>query len=259
MIIPNSTKKINIKKCSLLISSFDGYSDLWSLNKMAFDKYWPDCPLEKYLLTNKKDSNLEGFRSLKTGEDIDWSTNLIAGLLKLPSEYIFLTNDDQIIIDHINSDLFIRYLSMCIENNWNYLRFHNSPREYFLIDKMVSKIGKRSDYRTSVKTALFKKSVLVDLLQSGESAWDFETAGSLRSEKYDDFYTMNENLFTHVNLIVKGMLEPIANWKMNKAGLYLKGSKYKKLDTLAVLKDYIKRIIWKHGPIQRFFRKFTKV
>ncbi len=248
-------EKIDIKKCSLLISSFDGYSDLWGLNKMAFDKYWPDCPLEIHLLTNKKDSNIDGFRSIKTGEDIDWSTNLIKGLSNLSSEYVFLTNDDQIITDHINSDLFLKYLNMCIENNWNCLRFHNSPREFLFVEKMVSKIGKKSEYRTSVKTALFKKSVLIDLLRSGESAWDFETAGSLRSEKYDDFYTMTENLFTHVNLIIKGMLEPLANWKMNRAGLYLESNKYRKLGATAVLKDYIKRIIWRHGPIQRFFRK----
>ena len=83
-------EKIDIKKCSLVISSFDGYSDLWGLNKMAFDKYWPDCPLEIHLLTNKKDSNIDGFRSIKTGEDIDWSTNLIKGLSNLSSEYVFL-------------------------------------------------------------------------------------------------------------------------------------------------------------------------
>jgi len=257
MIPSGSIKKIDVKKCSLLISSFDGYSDLWGLNKMAFDKYWPDCPLEKYLLTNKKDSNIDGFKSLKTGDDLDWSANLMKALSNISSEYVFVTNDDQIIIDHINSDLFLKYLNMCIENKWNYLRFHNSPRECLFIDKMVSKIDIKSDYRTSVKTALFKKSVLIDLLQSGESAWDFETTGSLRSEKYDDFYTMTENLFTHVNLIVKGMLEPVANWKMNRAGLYLESDKFRKLGALAVFQDYTKRIIWKHGPIQRFYRKIT--
>ena len=51
---------------------------------------------------------------------------------------------------------------------------------------------------------IWKKSILKEILKSGESAWDFETMGSLRASRYDNFYALKKNLIYYENAIIKG-------------------------------------------------------
>ena len=55
-----------------------------------------------------------------------------------------------------------------------------------------------------VLMALFKKDVLIDLLDKKESAWDFEIKGSERSNKYNDFYSVDVEILPYLNGVVKG-------------------------------------------------------
>src|SRR5437773_912082 len=40
---------------TILVSSFDGYSDCWGPVCHGFTKYWPNCPYPVLLMTNEKD------------------------------------------------------------------------------------------------------------------------------------------------------------------------------------------------------------
>ena len=42
------------KSTALLVLSCDEYSDLWNIFIKQFAVNWPDCPLDKYFVTNHK-------------------------------------------------------------------------------------------------------------------------------------------------------------------------------------------------------------
>jgi hypothetical protein len=52
--------------------------------------------------------------------------------------------------------------------------------------------------------SLWRKEVLRELLKPGESAWDFEIHGTVRSDTYDGFYAAWRNCFTVINGVIKG-------------------------------------------------------
>lgn len=62
--------------CSIIISSFDGFSDVWEPFLKLFFRYWPHYPFPIYLITNYKQYRDSKVVSLKLGKDCGWADNL---------------------------------------------------------------------------------------------------------------------------------------------------------------------------------------
>lgn len=62
-------------------------------------------------------------------------------------------------------------------------------------------------YRTSTVFSIWKKEVLLDLLDPAENAWQLEIAGTDRSKKYDVWYSAPTDCFGYVNLVIKRVIE----------------------------------------------------
>jgi len=63
------------------------------------------------------------------------------------------------------------------------------PPETMIDDKLeVGEILKGAPYRVSLQTAVWGKSVLYELLVEGESPWDLENMGSIRSNSVDKLF-----------------------------------------------------------------------
>lgn len=141
---------------------------------------------------------------MKIGKDNSWSESVIKGLEKIDSEYVFTIFDDLILNESVDSSGLSKYMGMAVANDFNYFRFRPYPPADEMLDEGYGRISKKADYRVSLCTSLVKKSVLYDLLQEGESAWDFELYGTNRSTKYNDFYVTNKSLLPYYNAIEKG-------------------------------------------------------
>ena len=87
-----------------------------------------------------------------------------------------------------SNDLFNSLVQECVDRNWEYLRLHPTPRSKNIIDEKFSRIEPGTKYRASLAFAIFRKDVLIKLLQKEEDAWDFEKKGSVRSDKFNSFY-----------------------------------------------------------------------
>jgi hypothetical protein len=192
----------------ILIISFDGYSDIWNLSISSFFTYWPDCPYKINLLTNHKTYPDARIRSLCIGIDQDWSSNLLMGLEKLTSEYVLTIFEDLILTEHVSTTLVQEMISTCIENQYNYMRLRPSPppdgKEY----TTYGSINRGAPYRVSLCTSIVRRSTLQHLLRKGESAWDFEKYGSLRSQHFQQFYSTYEQIIPYMNSIEKGKWNP---------------------------------------------------
>ena len=72
----------------IAVISCDNYSDVWPHFFDNLFKNWEDCPLDIYLISNKKKYNNKKIININVGEDVSWSDNLRKGLKSLKKEYV---------------------------------------------------------------------------------------------------------------------------------------------------------------------------
>jgi hypothetical protein len=218
---------MNNKNVAIIISSFDGYEDLWKPLEETYKMYWSDCPYKIYITTNFKKPSFEIFNYIAIGKDYSWSDTLYKSIESLDEKYILLTFDDLFLKTKIDTKNITGFVDYVIDNNIDYFQFYSSISEYTKItDKIVSK-NKNSRYRNATVWSLWKKEVLLDLLDRGENAWEFEDKGSIRSNKYDKFYCVNYPAIPYVNGVIKGKWVPSAVKELQKKGIKLDLSKRK--------------------------------
>jgi len=205
---------------SILVVSCDKYSDIWEVYIKLFNKYWPECKYERYLLTNKIETQIFGFRSIAIGDDISWSDNLKKGLEKIRSKYVLILIDDHFIVDKVNDEELNNILKYFYNIDGNYLRLYPYPRPIGEINKFMGSIPEGYLYRTSVISSVWKINVLYDILKEGENAWQFELNGSIRSDKYNGFYAIkNINILPTINGIIRGKWNKMAMKILENKGI----------------------------------------
>ncbi len=210
---------MNSKKVAIIISSFDGYSDLWRPLEESYKKYWEDCPYKIYLTTNFKEYKSDLFKTLQVGKDKSWSDMLYKSVEMIEEDYLLLTFDDLFLSRKIETKDISSLIEYVIDNDVDYFQLYSSNSQHTKItDKIVSK-DKNSKYRNATVWSLWKKEVLLDLLDRDENAWEFEDKGSERSNRYDKFYCVNYPAIPYINGVVKGKWVPSAIGKLKKQGI----------------------------------------
>lgn len=194
---------------AILIISCDKYSDLWESSIKMFDKFWPDCSYDKYLLTNLKKPEYYGFQVLNIGEDKTWSYGLKEGLKILQNKYtyVFTMVEDYFFIETINNHHINDMFSSIIEKQYDFLSLFKLPSNLFNEHKHYGRLENNIPYRHSVGFTLWKIKTLLDILVDAENAWEFEKYGVVRSFNYPNFYGSYYN-YKVCNLVIKGKLEP---------------------------------------------------
>ena len=200
------TKILDIQnKFVILVVSCDKYSDLWNPFFKSFFRFWPDCPFDIYLLSNHKYANIPKVKSLLIGSDISWSDNLYKGVKKLKEDYIFLFLEDLFLIDFVETNKVFKIFNWILKSNANYVRINPfAVKADKKFNELVGIVSKGTIYRTSTVLSVWKKDILLNLLKTGESAWDFEIYGSLRSDKYENYYSTWGKYFSFMNGVIKG-------------------------------------------------------
>ncbi|MEW5755440.1 MAG: hypothetical protein AB1810_03995 [Pseudomonadota bacterium] len=230
------------KRLAILTISCDKYSSLWELFFDRFDRNWKDCSFQKYLLTNHQDYCRQGIRTLRIGDDIDWSSNLKAAIKFIEEDYILLMLEDAPLNGPVDSDEFTRILQQAIELDLNYLNMKASPRPPVSYDSRFGIYPPGLIYRTAVVPCIWKKSVLEKLLLKGESAWQFEIRGSGRSEQYDRFYALSRPFFNILHIIIQGQVDRRADASLRESG-ERSGIKFDTMSRSRYLKLRVKELL----------------
>lgn len=192
------------KKIAILVASCDNYSDLWNPFFQLFWRFWPECPLDVFLLSNSQRLDDERIRNVLIGDDISWSDNLRRGILQLPYDYIFLFLDDLFLCDFVDASKVLPVFNWVVQYEPNCVSMNESLKPDKPFDDLFGTISKGTIYRATTVLTLWKKEVLLDLLKAGESAWAFEINGTVRSDKYDGFYSAWQDYFCIKNGVIKG-------------------------------------------------------
>ena len=221
---------------AIVVLSCDKFRVTWKPCIDHFFNAWCECPYPVYLLNNFSPSEDDRVIDLMIGDDLNWSDSLKKGLGKVPAKRIFFHYDDTFLrgidVEEVQS-----IFDMAIENDCESvaLRRRKFDRGKRFNDK-IYKLNSRAKYRTSLYQNLIKKDVVLDLLESGESAWEFEKIGSTRSSRYNFYSVYQRGLIIEYHGIIKGKWMP-AVWKyLKNQGYSLDGDRFEHHSRLQVVK-----------------------
>jgi hypothetical protein len=205
-------------KLAILVLSCDKYQDVWPVFEQSFKAAWPENQHTVYLLTNEIAAAPEFFKILSTGQDISWSDSLAVALKKIPEPFVLTVMDDAFWLPTLNVTALQRQLNECVASGNSYSRLSGSAPPV-RSSPHLNQIPPSAMYRTSLHGAVWKKSVLNELLISGENAWQFEVIGTERSRRIQDFYASGINYLPSVHGIEKGIWLPEALAQLRSIGI----------------------------------------
>lgn len=209
---------------AVIISSFDDSEDLWFTLEQTYKKFWHDIEFPIFLSTNYKDFDSNLFNTIKIGQEISWSDNLIKTLDKINQEYILLTFDDLFLTAKVDNDKINSLIEYSVDKGFNYVQLYRSISKGRRKGVLFKK-SRETKYRNSTIWSLWKKEVLLNLLKRRESAWEFEINGNLRSSSFDHFYSTRYNVIPFINGVVKGKWNPIAKNRLKRQGFKINSTR----------------------------------
>ncbi|MEN9614143.1 MAG: hypothetical protein RLZZ347_450 [Candidatus Parcubacteria bacterium] len=176
-------RQVQGKKCVVVVSSCDKYADLWEPFFTLFFRYWPDCPFPVHLISNTKVYNDPRVKTVLVGDDKGWATNIKTILSQYTEEYVLYLQEDYLLQSKVDTKKIESVLSYMASNDIAVTRLiglpdpthpHNNPFGLY-------EVKKGEPYRVSLQGSLWKRDIFLGLLKDGESGWEMEREGSVRS------------------------------------------------------------------------------
>jgi hypothetical protein len=217
-----------ISRVAVVIPSCDEYSDLWASQISSLRLRWSACPFEICLISNYVRCAERGISAITVGVDRGWAANLMKGLAAVPSDYVLLFLDDLYLTKDVDNEKLTQIIRCAVACDWEYLRLNPTPPPPTLSSAgafAVGRIPAGDHYRASTVLTLWKKSVLLDVLNPHENAWQFEIFGSQRTDKYEEWFACSSWNLPYDNLVVKGKVDPRALRRIKSSGIEVRTSR----------------------------------
>lgn len=174
---------------AVLILSCDKYKDAWAPFFALFRKFWLSCEFQVYLGTNEAQFEAENVKVIHSGKPADWSTDTRKILEKIPETYIILLLEDYFLERPVD----LSWLNNCLEftkkSDASFMRIasfrkDHEPMYAFDLSTFNPQFGitrLNAPFRVNLQAGIWNKNDLIQLIKEGESPWEFETQGSVRS------------------------------------------------------------------------------
>lgn len=158
---------------TVMVVSYDGYSDIWPVFFSCMNKNWHDCPFDVRLVSNQK--QYEGVNMINVGPETCWTERVLSALQKIDTEYVLLLLEDYLIGSPVHTDKVINVMDFIRTNHGRYVRLTNIPRSKFNDKDSIFPIYEDEEYAVNLQAAIWKTEFLVESLSrySG-NAWEFE-------------------------------------------------------------------------------------
>ena len=237
------------EKIAIAVLTCDPYSDIWDAYGELFQRFWPDCPYDQYMVSHHKEFDKFGFKPILLGEDISWSHGLLVLLDKLEKkgyEYAMLPFDDLMLNEKVDNQFVTAAIDTFVAEEGNCLRFvpEKASRTY-KYNEYYGKMGIKVPYRVTLGFAVWKISVLKQIAVEGESAWQFEKNATERSFDFKNFFCTKKSPFKFINLVNKRKIDIVEYNKLKalipdatfeREQVYVKQEKIKDIFLNALLK-----------------------
>lgn len=215
------------ERLAVVVPSCDKYSDLWEPLIQNFRARWVGCPFRVYLVSNQVEYPTADVTTIKVGEDRTWSANLITALASVPYDYILLLVDDLFLLEDVDKRQITRLFDRCVAEQWDYLRLNPTPgpTRAQSIGGGIGRILPGDWYRSSTVMSIWRRHVLLDVLNPEENAWELEIHGGGRTDKYEKWFACEKWNLPFCNLVIKGKTERFALQKLRSRGLQINSAR----------------------------------
>lgn len=222
------------KKLTIVVDSFDGYSDVWKTFFTVFSMQWPDCPYPIKLISNyMKYKNID---MINVETEICWSDRTLKALKRIDSKYVLLLLEDYLIGKKVNSSEIENALNYLEKRNGNYLRLTNIPYCRFNKSKeRIFPLYADEEYAVNLQASIWKREYLINLLENFlGNAWQFEIgllSNAVESPhvKLSGCYGMISDPLDVKNGVLKGKWFPSTLKYFEKRGVKINWQKRGKL------------------------------
>ncbi len=182
---------------AVVVSSCDAFFDAWRPFNAFLKKFWPDCPLEVYLLTNQLQVRSSHIRPISVGPDRGWSSNLLAALRQISHPWLLYLQEDYFLTAPVESSQLAGDFAEAMETGAASICFRARSAAdpgFQPLNERFGVVPLNSEGRTRCQVTLWKKEALQSILREGETAWNFEARGSARTQEMRILsYTRREN------------------------------------------------------------------
>jgi len=209
----------NPEQCAIVVPSCDAYSDLWAPFFCLFFRHWPDCPFKVYLGSNTLSFADSRAAVLKSGHGLDWATNSLDYLGQIREPVVLLWLEDFFLRSQVNSGAVSGIYREFCRRDAHMFRLVRRPGPTSLLPEgCFGPIRPGTPYRVSTQAAFWRRETLMSLIQPGESIWQFERAGSVRSNSYaDGFYAVARDVVPYKHHVVQqGQWFPWEAWRFSR-------------------------------------------
>jgi|SRR3989344_5269796 len=171
--------------CSIIVSSCDTFDDLWHPFFTLFFRYWPDCPFPVYLISNYKKYDDSRVKTISVGDDKGWSSNMKVALKQISTPYVVAIFDDFFLERRVDTEYINSLLEYSDKAKAAYVRLFPSPSpdKSFPNALNLGEISRNASYRASLQASIWDKDIFYGLLIDGETPWNVEIEGTVRSYK----------------------------------------------------------------------------
>lgn len=158
---------------TIVVDSFDGYSDLWPSFFEIFKKNWPDCPYQLKLVSNHKvHSNID---TICTGDETCWSERTYKALKQIDTEYVLLLLEDYFLGELVKNDSITEIIEYMKQNNADYFRLTNIPTSRFSNGEKFFNLYADEEYAINLQASIWRTTFLLESLKKYPgNAWEFE-------------------------------------------------------------------------------------
>jgi hypothetical protein len=169
---------------TVIISTCDGYSDLWDANVKLLNKNWADRNAETFLVTDKPtDRRFEAVTVVAAGDGTEITERLRTVLPLVRTEYILFTLDDYFLTEKISTEAVREDIAIMRKHRLDYLRLFTMTKKslknrkavevkpgIFLLDNYAG------DYIVSLYAGIWRRDFMEKTLDKPMNAWQYEVA-----------------------------------------------------------------------------------
>ena len=251
---------------SIVVFSCDKYQELWAPFFELFFKQWPSLKTSNsqipiYLVANSKKYDDPRVTTVNIQNEKSWSDNALTVLESVKTKYVLIVLEDYF-FTRIDEKRLHEIFNFMKSEDVSYCQIGYNGTDIAVRKKAevfpgVAEKDRFELWRTSLYSCIWRTKDMAHILRSGESIWEFEIAGTTRSQGlYGKFLTVFENQpVDYLNMVQQGYLNAENMKIVDGLGITFKRVKLE-LDSDHAFKLYFYYHIF--NPTKDFIRNVIK-
>lgn len=266
LIFGKNAVKMN-NELTLLLVSYDGYSDMWPTFFECKEKFWSDCPYPIVLANNEKDFKAGNLEVINCGKEAQWSTRTRKALENIDTKYVMFLLEDLFISDKVKTEHIEGALDLMDKDSIDYYKIMTFTKFRTPLYKGIDhlhEIPASWPYGISLQAAIWNREYFLEMVGKEDyNPWVFEVNRLEEEENATDPQKVvgvfdDRNILNICHMVVQGKYLRGAVSRMEKVGVKIdtaaRGLMPWKDNLIYSIKEIVVPFTDRHPRIRNFLR-----